>query len=58
MAIWLLALVTQRLWKLLVDALFFHLTNSLNHLINLEEANLVKTFATIEDQVPSLDDEV
>jgi hypothetical protein len=37
---------------------FFFFTNSLNHLINLEEATVVETIATIEDQVPRLDDEV
>jgi hypothetical protein len=46
------------LWKFLVDALFIRKTNSLNHPINSEEANVLKTPTTVEDQVIGLNDEV
>jgi hypothetical protein len=58
MVIWLLVIVAQLLWKFLVDALSIRMTNSLNHPINFEEVNVVKTLAIVEDHVIGLNDEV
>jgi hypothetical protein len=49
MPIWLLVIVAQLLWKFLVDALFIHMANSLNHPINSEATNVVKTLVTVEN---------